>query len=94
MTEMLQLAAFRNVVGDLEENMHQMNEQMKSLSREIGTIKKSQMEILKLKSTLTEVNNHWISLIEDCRWQTEASLSLKILQWKLHTLSKMERKED
>lgn len=90
MTELLQLAAFRNMVGDLEENMHQINEQM----QRNRTVKKGQMEFLKLKSTIAEVNNHWLSLIEDCRWQAEESLSLKIRQWKLHTLSKIERKED
>lgn len=94
MMELLQLAAFRNMVGDLEENMRQMNEQMQSLGRELGTVKKGQMEILKLKSTMADVNNHWLSLIEDCGWQTEESRSLKTRQWRLHTLNKMERKED
>lgn len=94
MMELLHLAAFRNMVGDLEENMRQMNEQMQSLGRELGTVKKGQMEILKLKSTMADVNNHWLSLIEDCGWQAEESRSLKIRQWRLHTLNKMERKED
>ena len=33
--------------------MHQINEQMRSLSREIETIKKGQMEILEPKSMIT-----------------------------------------
>lgn len=70
MTHMLQLA-FLSMVRDLQENMCQMNEQMGSLSGEIETVKKGQMEILKLSRTITEMNSHWIGLTGECRWQTE-----------------------
>lgn len=38
---MLQLAAFVNAVRDVEESVHQMNEQMGNLSREIDTTKRA-----------------------------------------------------
>lgn len=59
--------------------MCQVNEQMGSLGREIETIKKDRTEILEPESMVTEMNSHWISLTEDCRWPRKESLNLKIV---------------
>ena len=55
------------------ENMFIMNEKIGNINREIENIKKYQMEILELKSTISEQKIHHMSLIADWRWEMRVS---------------------
>lgn len=57
------------LLHEVKENILEMDEGIGILSRQIDTMKGSQMYILGLKSTVSEIlKSHWMGLIAEWRW--------------------------
>ena len=71
------------------ENTFNMNEKIGNINGEIENIKKYQMEILELKSILSETKTPHMSLVAEWRWEIRISEFIYLfifISWRLITL--------
>lgn len=63
-----------------------MFHKIQNINKELGIIKKNQIEILELKSTIIEVKNSLEGSTAALKWQKKGSVSLKASQFRLSSL--------
>lgn len=83
----------KNRDGQFNDIRKTIKEQSEKFYKDIENIKKSQMEILELKNTMTELKNSTITSKEDLNKQKKESVSQKTDKLKLNNQGRKKKRE-